>query len=457
MRVLPNSTYLESGEFIHSPFCKMGPRATISTDPEEIAIFACEWRSQPHLKKISAAGHNEAMVTKQNRALALAGPEDIVISSRLPDKDYFSWLRDLDFAPKRVLLLTDEVGGILPEVIEKNINVVKRAREEAGAKAVFVPHYCSDHEIKIAAALNAEIFGCPEDITLRYFNKHKFKNSCREWGVAVVDGARKDHIEEGAGEDREVSASEVEQIVRSLLHNYPKVIVRGTEGSCGSSVFTVTTDDIEKIVEKVVGDDAYLVEPFLKVIASPNDQWAVRRDGSLAHIGLSNQIFDNFCHVGNLAGQYLSSRIFSQIRSSSMKIADGMRSKGYRGVLGIDYIITDEGIFPIENNARMNGSTYCLGIVEKIEKCGGRVGAWKFYRASSGCRSFAELKVKLEEVLCQPGKANGVFPIDCDTLSKNGVFTIILYGEDLYHLEHLEAFLEDLEIKVLFREADRQT
>jgi hypothetical protein len=450
----PNDTCPGGDSLDWSPFFKMGPRGTISTDPDEIAIFACEWRSQPHLRKMTSKATAEIMASKQNRALALAGPNDIVISSRKPDQDYFDWLRDLNFAPQRLLLLDEGGAGILPEIIEKNIDFIREVRDYAGEKVVLVPHYCSEREIRIAELLAVDVFGCDEEITLKYFNKHKFKNSCREWGVEVVgDKQNTDSLQE-ARDYGEVGAAEVEEIVRSLLHNYPKLIIRGTEGSCGSSVFTVTTEDVEKIVEKVAGDDAYLIEPFLRVISSPNDQWAVRRDGSLAHIGLSNQLFDNFRHVGNLAGQYLSERAFTQIRKSSLKIAGGMRDKGYRGVFGVDYIITDDGVFPIENNARMNGSTYCLGVVEKIEKMGVRVGAWKFYRANSPCHNFRELKARLEGVLYQGERRNGVFPIDCDTLEESGDFTVILFGEDLYHLSQLEASLEEIQISVLSQEQE---
>jgi predicted ATP-grasp superfamily ATP-dependent carboligase len=45
-----------------------------------------------------------------------------------------------------------------------------------------------------------------------------------------------------------------------------------------------------------------------------------------------------------------------------------MAEFGYRGVVGIDYIVSDEGIFPVENNARFNASSYVSMIVDNIEK-----------------------------------------------------------------------------------------
>jgi hypothetical protein len=201
------------------------------------------------------------------------------------------------------------------------------------------------------------------------------------------------------------------------------------------------------MMSHVSPQEMYLVEPFLSVVASPNDQWAICRDGSLVYLGISAQLFDGFCHVGNLAGQYFSDRISHYIQAASQKLVLGMAAGGYRGIVGIDYIITPEGIYPIENNARMNGSTYCLGVVERMRQRGIPAQAWKFFRAFSSAFSFEALRKKLAPILYDGSLLNGVFPLECEGLKDTGSFTAVVFGEDLYHIAYLESVLSELGIK----------
>ncbi len=57
-----------------------------------------------------------------------------------------------------------------------------------------------------------------------------------------------------------------------------------------------------------------------------------------------------------------------------------MADTGYKGVVGIDYIVSDEGVFPVENNARFNGSSYVSLIVDNIEKLTAPIPCWKFMK-----------------------------------------------------------------------------
>ncbi|MBW2166424.1 MAG: hypothetical protein JRG74_10145 [Deltaproteobacteria bacterium] len=76
-----------------------------------------------------------------------------------------------------------------------------------------------------------------------------------------------------------------------------------------------------------------------------------------------------------------------------------MAESGYNGVVDIDYIVSDEGIFPVENNARFNGSSYVSMIVDNIEKLTSPIPYWKF------------IKIKTDG-----NKLNSVFPFNCNAL-----------------------------------------
>ncbi|MCB0309603.1 MAG: hypothetical protein KDD42_00125, partial [Bdellovibrionales bacterium] len=117
------------------------------------------------------------------------------------------------------------------------------------------------------------------------------------------------------------------------------------------------------------------------------------------------------------------------------------------GILGIDYIISDDGIFPIENNARFNGSTFSFGIIDNIEERLGPVACWKFFNAKTKPCSFTELTELIEPILYNNHRLNCVFPHDCDALHITGQFAPLLVAEDIYHIEYLEESLKSLGIE----------
>lgn len=422
----------------------LGPRAAISNRADEMVVFACEWRSQPHFKR-GLAPADDALRFRQGRPIPMALSDDLVLLSSEPSSEYHSWLRTLDLGPSAFIRLDlGTPSDPLSELVIKNQAAIRAAIEKIGKQPIYVAHYNSELEQLAANAIGAEIFGCSEDITLKYFNKQSFKKFCQELEIPIVEGSETRITADSQG----LAVSEFASLVSGLLHLYPKVIVRGTEGSAGSSIYTVTHPELEQLIEKIRehSEAEYLIEPFLKTIVSPNDQWAICRDGSLVHLGISAQLFKDLKHIGNLKGQYFSKRIFDYITETSCKIAQTMAERGYRGVLGIDYIVTDSGIFPIENNARMNGSTYTLGIIERLEARHGRIAAWKFYRASSTKRNFAELCDHMGSLLYDGLGINRVFPYDCANLAQDGLFTPVIIAEDLYHIQHIENALEELEI-----------
>jgi hypothetical protein len=115
-----------------------------------------------------------------------------------------------------------------------------------------------------------------------------------------------------------------------------------------------------------------------------------------------------------------------------------MAASGYCGVVGIDYIVSGQGIFPVENNARFNGSSYVNIAVHNIEKEIGPVALWKFVKLSVRRCDFSELIDTLSPLLYDGLRCNSVFPLNCDELSESGVFAVVILGETMDDIESLE-------------------
>ncbi|NOQ51412.1 MAG: hypothetical protein GQ578_04260, partial [Desulfuromonadaceae bacterium] len=244
------------------------------------------------------------------------------------------------------------------------------------------------------------------------------------------------------------------QQMKSLVERYRSthdtVIIRGTLGEAGMSLYKTNGDDLTELYQTIVasGEKVVLIEPFLNVTSTPNDQWVVGRDGRVTHIGMLEQICERgMVHVGSLKGNGPSPQVFDAVKQTSLKIVTEMAESGYRGVTGFDYIVADEGIFPVENNARFNGSSYVNLIVHNIEKLMGPVAIWKFIKIKTAPCTFCELSKRIDSVLYDGSKLNSVFPFNCEDLSRTGNFAVILLAEDVDRLRMLESSLKKLGVK----------
>jgi hypothetical protein len=152
-------------------------------------------------------------------------------------------------------------------------------------------------------------------------------------------------------------------------------------------------------------------------------------------------------HIGTLKGQDPSQRVYKYITQASMKIVNNMAEFGYKGMVGIDYIVSDEGIFPVENNARFNGSSYVRMIVDNIEELMIPIPCWKFIKIKTSPCSFLDLNKRIEPVLFDASRLNSVFPFNCNALPLTGDFGVVLLAEDLDHIYYLEESLKEMGVK----------
>ena len=142
-----------------------------------------------------------------------------------------------------------------------------------------------------------------------------------------------------------------------------------------------------------------------------------------------------------------SPQVFDAVKQTSLKIVTEMAESGYRGITGFDYIAAEEGIFPVENNARFNGSSYVNLIVHNIEELLGAVPLWKFIKIKTAPCTFIELRKRIDSVLYDGSKLNSVFPFNCEDLSRTGNFAVVLLAEDMDQLHMLEMSLKELGVK----------
>ena len=414
-------------------------RECISSNNNELVIWGADSFAQFPTRDSSI--HSNC-----DRALPASSNNDLVVLRGRQDHAYCEWLRSHGLGPSHVVEYKESSREFsLSECIIQDPDPILKIIEESGRRPVYVPWYSGNREAEAAEILGADLYGATEDATKKYNDKAEFKDICQQIGIPVVTGTSF----KMQPQDND-NASEMARVINSYLATHETVIIRGTLGESGMSLYKTTGNDISELYEKITatGEKMVLIEPFLRVISSPCDQWTIDRAGNIDHIGVTDQVCEKgMVHIGTQHGPPISKRVHELISQTSLKIVQHMSQHGYRGVLGIDYIVTDKNVYPVENNARFNGSTYPWLITDKIRKVIPTIDYWKFIKIKTKPCTFAELAERIHDILYDGEKVNSVLPYNCSSLRASGTFSILLLAEDLNHLMYLEQLLNERGVK----------
>ncbi len=408
----------------------------ISDQDDELVIYASDSFAQ-------FPQRNSLATSKSDRTLSVATSNDLVVLRGKLDVDYHAWLRSFGLGSDLVVDYGQSPTGMtLSELIIDNPEPIRKIIKQTGRKPVYVPWFSGDQENEVAKLLGGEIFGAPESETIKYNDKASFKMICQQLNIPVVEGV--------AFEMQPLKSenyAEMESIINGYLQTYSTVILRGALGEFGMSLYKTQGDDIAEIYKEISASNekTIIIEPFLNVSSSPGDQWAIGRDGSINYIGTQDQICkEGMIHTGTINTVAHSDADSAYITETSRKIVNEMARTGYVGVVGIDYIVSDEGIFPVENNARFNGSSYPILIVDQIKQLNVQVPVWKFIKFKITPCTFPELQNRLQSTIFDGKKANSIFPYNCEALSDTGNLSFLFLAENESHISELEELVRSM-------------
>ena len=414
-------------------------RKCISNNDKELIIYGADNFSQFPRRDASVS-------SKCDRTLPAACRDDLVVLRGKLDHEYHNWLRSHGLGPDHVVEYKAQSREMtLSELIVNNPEPIKKIIQKTSRKPVYVPWFSGHMETEAAKIFGADLFGASESATLKYIDKGSFKNLCRQLGIPVVEGSLFEMVPENSD-----NCFEMKRLINGYLSTYETVIIRGTLGEAGMSLYKTDGNDISKLYRQIAnsGEKAVIIEPFLNVVSSPNDQWIIGRDGKINYLGIRDQINERgMVHVGTLKGKKTPPNILNYVAETSLKIVNHMTGFGYRGVVGIDYIVSDEGIFPVENNDRFNGSSYVSMIIDNLAELTSHIPYWKFIKTKAPACSFLELTELIKPVLYDGIKLNSVFPYNCNALPLTGNLAVVLLAENLDRIFYLEESLKEMGVK----------
>ncbi len=403
-------------------------REAITNPTRRNIIFGYELLSQPD----DTLEHRIPGIRKRNDVvLANSLDGDIVLLTEKPDKGYHQWLMDLGLSTEHVCVLEGGERKRIPEgVHEKELSdLLSKFPKER----VYVPRYSGSSEIKATEQLGIPLLGCSEKITMQFYDKSLFKQLCKENGIPTIDGP--------IVNISEYQHNSLKEIILPQIRLTGEAIIKDLTGSAGAGIYNASTKNVDKVIQYLFKNhptDSFIIEPKLKIVYEPNDQWVIGLDDRIHHLGTSDQIIKNNAHCGNSYPSQCSD--VNYVNNISKKVAEIMCQAGYKGVFGLDYLEDTQGnIFISENNARMNGSTPAWDIVNKFEQRHGRVESFNLYQIRKGKpMNFQELARKTESFLYCGESQYCFFPLDIGLINETGAITILTTGKNYQEAVNLK-------------------
>ncbi len=397
------------------------------------------------------------------RALLLAGHEDVVFLNHQAPQDYLRFLNKLSIGPDPSNVLP------LPNSTPTTASVPMTARLESWLSSarrfpsqltesdeVWLNHFAASHfDPPLRSSLSTN-FGrrvrfinrLPSHINL--YDKHQFRQHAEDCGLELPPGESVRVNRRDAMEDTRMLP--LARAADKYFGVTGRVIIRGALGASGSSVFVVgDRGELRKClrtIDRQRHTDFYLVEPFYDVVVSPNiGMFIDPRDRQIFCVSISDQIFDErIQHRGNCYPS--QAKLIHPMIATAKSSCEWLRDQGATGYLGFDFCeyirpgTNERNFFFAELNPRFNGATYPAHLFHRLKAQFNhhKIARWHTFRSltmPTSLSSFTALQRSCEDLLFDGQRSVGFIPYNVGLL-QHGKMMLVMIGESTREVVSLE-------------------
>lgn len=153
--------------------------------------------------------------------------------------------------------------------------------------------------------------------------------------------------------------------LKSKFAQYTKFVIQAPSSCGGSGTWLFSHQSEDTIHNLLKKDEHYIVTPYMEHSVSVNVHSIIYEKESIL-LPPSVQIIStesfNFSYLGGDFFSYrdLPSALKSKVVSHANVISNKLRDKGYRGVCGIDFLVTETDVYLMEINSRFQASTIMI-------------------------------------------------------------------------------------------------
>lgn len=139
------------------------------------------------------------------------------------------------------------------------------------------------------------------------------------------------------------------------------VILQTVHSSAGAGTHQFTWEECKKYVSSEPEGEEYIISPYMDNAVPVNVHIIVFKDECVvlpASIQLIEHRDNKFSYVGADFHAFLTSEQRDKIQTAASMLGEKMRTIGYRGICGIDFMLSNNSVYFLEVNARFQSSTF---------------------------------------------------------------------------------------------------
>lgn len=160
-------------------------------------------------------------------------------------------------------------------------------------------------------------------------------------------------------------AEKIKENIPDKLLDGQKFVVQGEYSCGGSETWLLTKDNLYDVFAKLESKKKYSISPYIKNNISVNIHLIIYQNEVLLfppsiQLISNNSLYFNYQGADFITYHHLPKKIRNKVQHYSSIIGERLRRSGYRGVCGIDYIITQSEVFFLEINPRFQSSSFLL-------------------------------------------------------------------------------------------------
>lgn len=385
--------------------------------------------SLPSLVEVRA--RHRAIEAFDQRALLMAGRDDLVAIRGEVDAGYLEYLESLGIGPSAANIISvDAAAGLTEALLDDGGALARLARLiPAEVPVRLEPFIAGTKELELARRIGARIgrdvllLGDPGTVE-RVNRKDLQRCWAQELGVPVAEGETVTLEPDAHGRPR--SLEPLRRAVERRLRRGHRALVRGCDGASGSATRIVADGhDLEQAVGWAArrGETTYLIDRLYEIRASPNILAFVppERDLPPCFVAATDQILDaGLGHAGNRFPSRAA--LLDEMVAHAERLGQHLRSQGYAGWVGCDFCehVEPAGgsprLFFAELNARINGACYPVTVAARQQASGAGAGAFVSGFVATGTCSFGAFAARLGAGLLGPAREHGVLPYNIGCL-----------------------------------------
>jgi hypothetical protein len=384
--------------------------------------------------------HWENAERSPERALLLAGRDDVVVVGGAVDRDHLDYLASLDVGPRaeNVLVASSPADPELPA------RIVDLARGAQGILLCPATGTAESHELALAVGhvLGHEVraLGARPDLARALEQKHLVRSRAIELGIPTGLGEVVELAFAGGRRRRDLEP--VRAAIERRLPITGRVLVRGSVGASGGSTFVVGRgdDDTDGVLRRIAqrsDNRVYLVDSMLEATVSPTVLIHLDADTDKVQCcGIADRRWGKRL-IATGATHPTASRVEQRILEWSRMLAGWLLDEGYTGPAAFDFVEyrdleraepqaflaevhagVDEALYPMALRARLGLPAFVSGTVP------------------TGVTTFGGVRELLGGLLLTRGGASGVVPVPSQSLA-GGRCPLVALGVHRLHAAEL--------------------